>query len=169
MQVDFNVRGQQGMNFFTGGSVNMDYELTPLTQLRWICFFETWMFLLHKILIDGLESCGLLVDYCDVFISCLDSHSDGTHSLQSIHWWANYIMLHFSESFLMKKQTHLHLSWPEGEYIFILGWTIPLRTVQEKSLLTNHVQGHAIATVTWCNSGTIAVSGDPALSDMCDQ
>ncbi len=27
------------------------------------------------------------VDYCDAFISCLDSHSDGTHSLQSIHWW----------------------------------------------------------------------------------
>ncbi len=26
------------------------------------------------------------VDYCDVFISCLDSHYDGTHSLQSIHW-----------------------------------------------------------------------------------
>ncbi len=30
-----------------------------------------------------------LVAYCDVFISCLDSHSDGTHSLQSIHWWAS--------------------------------------------------------------------------------
>ncbi len=27
----------------------------------------------------------LLVYYCDVFISCLDSHSDGTHSLQRIH------------------------------------------------------------------------------------
>ncbi len=36
--------------------------------------------LLHKMLTDGLEWCGLLVDYCDVFISCLDSHSDGTHS-----------------------------------------------------------------------------------------
>ncbi len=36
---------------------------------------------------DGLEWCGLLVDYCDVFISCSDSHSDGTHSLQSIHCW----------------------------------------------------------------------------------
>ncbi len=24
------------------------------------------------------------MDYCDVFISCLDSHSDGTHSLQGI-------------------------------------------------------------------------------------
>ncbi len=37
----------------------------------------------------GLEWCGLLVDYCDVFISCSSgSHSDGTHSLQNIHWWA---------------------------------------------------------------------------------
>ncbi len=35
---------------------------------------------LHKTLTDVLESCGLLVDYCD------DSHSDGTHSLQRIHW-----------------------------------------------------------------------------------
>ncbi len=41
---------------------------------------------LHKMLIDGLEWCGLLVDYCDVFFSCLDSHSDGTHSLQRINW-----------------------------------------------------------------------------------
>ncbi len=48
-------------------------------------------------LIDGLEWCGLLVDYCDVFISCLDSHSDGTHSLQRIHWWASDIMLNFSK------------------------------------------------------------------------
>ncbi len=27
----------------------------------------------------------LLVNYYDVFISCLDSDSDGTHSLQRIH------------------------------------------------------------------------------------
>ncbi len=37
-------------------------------------------------LIDGLELWELLVDNCDVFISCWDSHSDGTHSL---HWWAS--------------------------------------------------------------------------------
>ncbi len=55
-------------------------------------------FWLHKMLIDGLEWCRLLVDYCDVFISCLDSHSDGTHSLQRIHWWASDGMLHFSKS-----------------------------------------------------------------------
>ncbi len=50
-----------------------------------------------------IEWCGLLVGYCDVFISCLDSQaSDG--------------MLNFPKSVLMKKQTHLHLGWPEGEY-----------------------------------------------------
>ncbi len=45
--------------------------------------------------IDILEMCGLLVDHFDVFISCLDSHSDGTHSLQRIHWWAGDVMLNF--------------------------------------------------------------------------
>ncbi len=28
-------------------------------------------------------------------VLCLDSHSDGTHSLQRIHWWASDVMLHF--------------------------------------------------------------------------
>ncbi len=59
------------------------------------------------------------VDYWDVFISCLDSHSDGTHSLQSIHWWASDV--HFFRSVLTKKQTHLHLGWPEGEQVTVLG------------------------------------------------
>ncbi len=69
-------------------------------------------------LITGLAWCRLLVEYCDVFISCLDSHSDGTHSLQRTHWWASDVMLHFS--ILMNKQTSLslHLGLPEGEYIF---------------------------------------------------
>ncbi len=44
------------------------------------------------------------VDYCDASISCLDSHSDGTHSVQRIHWWATDAMLHFSKSVLMKKK-----------------------------------------------------------------
>ncbi len=51
------------------------------------------------------------VDYfwiIDVFISCLVSHSDGTHSLQRIHWRARDAMLHFSKSDPMKK-THQHL------------------------------------------------------------
>ncbi len=38
-------------------------------------------FCLLKTLTDGLECCGLL----GCLISCLDPHSDGTHSLKSIH------------------------------------------------------------------------------------
>ncbi len=47
-------------------------------------------------IIDHLEWCGLIVDYCDVFINCLDSHSDGTHS--------SYVTLNFSKYFSMKKK-----------------------------------------------------------------
>ncbi len=36
-------------------------------------------FLFRKTLINGPQSCGLLIDYCNVFVSCLGSHSDGTH------------------------------------------------------------------------------------------
>ncbi len=56
-----------------------------------------------------------LVAYCDVFISCLDSHSDGTHSLQSIHWWASnatYIAVP------MENKSHIHLGWSKGEEMF---------------------------------------------------
>ncbi len=35
---------------------------------------------------------GVVWITCDVLISCLDSHSDGTHSLQSIHRWASDVM-----------------------------------------------------------------------------
>ncbi len=68
---------------------------------------QTCSFLLKKTWIDGLESCGLLVDCCDVFISCLYSHSDSTHSLQ-IYWWASDVMLHF---FKFVQHTNSSTSW----------------------------------------------------------
>ncbi len=98
-------RGQQE-NFFqwrklglgTGILARSSNALTMplfLIRLRWTAvLWITW---------------GLL--WC--FISCLDSHSDGTHSLQWIHWWASNVMLNFSKSVLMKKWTHLHLGWPD--------------------------------------------------------
>ncbi len=55
------------------------------------------------------------VDYCDVFISCLDSHSDGTHSLQRIYWWASdvakflqYVPHIYSFN---KYYKYMHISW----------------------------------------------------------
>ncbi len=55
----------------------------------YLILLQTHSFLRHKTVFNGLETCGLLVNYCDVFISCLDSHSDGTHSLQMIHFWGS--------------------------------------------------------------------------------
>ncbi len=42
---------------------------------------------------DLLETRSLWITYitCDVFIICLDSHSDGTHSTQKIHWRSRLI------------------------------------------------------------------------------
>ncbi len=65
-------------------------------------------FCFHKMLIDG--SCEVLVDYCDVFISCLDSHSDGTHSLQRIHWCASDVMLNICSEEETNSST-LWMSW----------------------------------------------------------
>ncbi len=50
-----------------------------------------------------------LLDYFDVFMSSLDSHFDGTHSLQRIHYWASDVMLNVSKYISMEKQNVLHL------------------------------------------------------------
>ncbi len=71
---------------------------------------------------------------CDVFINCLDSHSDGTHSPQSIHWYASDVMLHFSKSVLMEKQNSSWMIWGWGyiQQILIFGLTIPLRPALQR-------------------------------------
>ncbi len=73
---------QQEIDFFTGGSIIMDCGFKKLKTFWWICFLQTQAFLASQ---DVNKWCGL---HCDVFISCLDSHSNGTHSLQRIHWSA---------------------------------------------------------------------------------
>ncbi len=93
----------------------------------------------HKLpQIVRLEWCGLLVDYRDVFIMCLDSHFDGSHSLQRIHWWASSLVLHFSKA---DEETNLSTSWMAREWInfhqiFIFGWTVSLRSVHADSFIT---------------------------------
>ncbi len=68
-------------------------------------------------LTDGLKWCGLLVDYCDVFISCLDSHSYGTHSLQRIHWWASDGMHTFLQ-ICSDEEKNSSISWMDWEWEF---------------------------------------------------
>ncbi len=117
--MDFDVRMQHGMDYYA--LLWPEASILKLTAKLWFCVLHS--FLLHKTYINELGSCGLLVNYCNVFISCLDSHSDGTHSLQRIHCWASDVML--------------NLFWWKTNYILnglrvsmfsaILGWTIPLR------------------------------------------
>ncbi len=124
--VDFDNRGQQEMDFFMLLWITDSYfgqkwwfhvkQKTSWWILGWWFLLQTRSFLLHKTLIDGLEWCGLLVDYCDVFISCLDSQSDGTHSLQSIHWWTSHGMLHFYKSDEETNSSTSRMAWGWGHF-----------------------------------------------------
>ncbi len=63
---------------------------------RWVCCIFIWNIFEQK---KALQTCCFSVHkmiwwtgvvwIIVVFISCLDSLSDGTHSLQRIHWWAS--------------------------------------------------------------------------------
>ncbi len=93
---------RQEMDSFTGGSIIMDYGLLWSNSLRlktfwWICFLQTCSFCLLQMINDGL---WIIV----MFLS--DSHSDGTHSLQSIHYWDSV--------------TTLLLTWWGNTLIYIL-------------------------------------------------
>ncbi len=81
-----------------------------------LLFTITQLLSSQEILMDwsGVDHLWIIV----MFLSAVWTHSVGTHSMQRIYWWANDAMLHFSKSIVMKKLTHLHLGWPEGEYIF---------------------------------------------------
>ncbi len=90
------------------------YTLQGIVQ-KWKCTHPRAAFVLSRYLLMDWSG----VDYCDAFISCLDSGSDGTHSLQSIHCISPN---------LTKKQTHLHLRLAWRLFLlakFILGWNIP--------------------------------------------
>ncbi len=66
-----------------------------------------------------------------MFYEFLDSHSDGTHSLQIIYWWVSNVMLNFSKSVPMKNKKKYIKSWMAWGWVhfqqfFIFGWTITL-------------------------------------------
>ncbi len=89
-------------------------------------------------------TCGLLtllVDFCDVFISCLNTPSDGTHSLKKIvSKWCNakFIQICWDE------ETNLDGLKVSFQQLFTFGWTIPLNTSYKIWLINMHC---AIKTV----------------------
>ncbi len=132
------VGGQKEMDIFIKGNIMDSYfgqkQQFKIKMTWWICFLQTCSILLHKSLIDRHELMGSHVDYLlYVFFSCLDSHSDGTHSQQRIHWWAS-IIAKFLQIILTKKQTHQHI-WDGPKvsqlffriFFFFFGLTITIK------------------------------------------
>ncbi len=68
---------------------------------------------------------------CIIVMFLSDSHSDGTHSLQSIHCWTSDGMLHFSKYDEETNSSTSRTSWEWGvlQLISIFGWTVPLRAI----------------------------------------
>ncbi len=129
MSVNFDVRGQQGMDFLLDEVLLYIMTRRDCLKLKWwICFLQTCSFWLHTQDINWWTgvvwiTCGLL--WC--FFSCLDS--DGTHSLQRIHWWASDGMLNSPYLFPWRNKPIFTLDGQcvcvKFQQIIIFGWTIP--------------------------------------------
>ncbi len=60
-----------------------------------------------------------------MFLSAVWTHSDGTHSLQRIHWWAGDVILNFTKSVPMKNEK---MSTFSANFHF--GGSIPLTVIK---------------------------------------
>ncbi len=87
-------------------------------------------FLLHKTLTDGLEWCGLLWCFYQLFGLSFWRHPFTAEHPMVSKWC-------YVSPNLMKKQINLHLEWPEGEYfqqiIIFFRKPVPLITVHSLS------------------------------------
>ncbi len=93
---------RQKMHFFTGNSIIMDSYFSEN-----VLMLDLFQFLSSP---DELECCGLLWCFYQTLILTAPIHCSASvaETLMRRHIYTN----------LMKKQTHLHLGWPESEHIF---------------------------------------------------
>ncbi len=85
-----------------------------------------------------------LVDYCGVFISCLDCHIDGTHSLKRIHLWASDVML----------QIYIYIFffflYSDSQSSLMLFWTPLLLYEQNSSTVESKSYMNDMMVSKWC-------------------
>ncbi len=101
---------------------NRGWTLSPEEVLLWIIdWYFGWCFKVKKPFHFNRPWTGI------VRIWCLDSYSDGTHSLQRIQWWANDIMQNF-----------INLFWWKTNFFKMLKITFPIPTecVYSKSFVS---------------------------------
>ncbi len=109
---------------FTGRSVKMDSYFSQKHQfdVKNVLMLD----LFHLLSSPDVNWWTGVVWIIVMFLS--DSHSDGTHSLQSIHCWDTDAETHFSKS---DEETNSSTSrmawvWAHFQHIFIFGWTVSL-------------------------------------------
>ncbi len=122
MWLDFE--RQQEMDYFTGGSSIYglwNHILARNNGLKWkIYWWICLSFCLLKMLTDGWS----VVDYLWIIVMFLSAVwtlilTAPIHCRWIDEWSiAEQVMQCYISPNLMKKQTHLHLGWPEGEHIF---------------------------------------------------
>ncbi len=107
-------------SLYTSWTCNLWTILAP--QL--MCFLQTLSFSLHKMLIDGLEFCGLLVDYCYVYV--------GTHSLDPlVSKWCNATFPQiYSNEEINSSSSWMARGWVHFQHMFICAWTTLLKYLQ---------------------------------------
>ncbi len=97
MLMDFDVKGQQEKDFFTGGSIIMDYRFVFWLEVK------TEVLKLKQLMGD------LFLTNTQLFAS------------RDISWWTKVVWIiafFFFKLFRWEKKTLLNLGLPEGEYIF---------------------------------------------------
>ncbi len=102
MLIDFAMRGQQEICLPNSYRLKLKLLICFTSQdVNWGTGVHQLDYLVHY-----------LANYVDAFISCLDSHSDGTHSQQQTHCYD--VMLNFSK-YVPKKQTNIEsIEWLEN-------------------------------------------------------
>ncbi len=103
-----------------------------------LCFLQTRSFSLYKSLIDGLETYGLLVDYCDAFISCVDSHSDW-HPFTAedpfvSKWYAKFLQICSDE-----ETNWSWMAWGWVYFHFCVNYSFNATTAKESLIERRHV------------------------------
>ncbi len=96
-----------------------------MIKISLICFLQTHSFLLHKTLIDGLEWCGLLWCFYQLFGLSFWRHPF-TAEDSLVKTWCNAKFLQICSNEETNSSTS-HMAWGRIHFQQIFGWTIPLK------------------------------------------
>ncbi len=116
MLVDFDMREQQEMHFFTGGSVFMDVILNRSDGLKFKCLKGEFVYNKHTDVTSPDVNWWIGVVWIIVmFLSAVWS----LILTAPIHCSASIAESRISSNiFYIYSTPRLHLDWPKGEYIF---------------------------------------------------